>query len=264
MSEIKEKPISLSIYDQRRILFQMENCVCKIYLKSGSKEIGYFYKIPFKNNKLLPVLITKSHALSDLDNNKIIKLIINNEEKKIKIDITRKKYINHDKNIAIIEIKPNKDKIYNYLELDEIENKREENEEKENKSIYMIHLQNEEISISYSLINDIIDDRKSGSPILSLKTFKVIGIHYYNSKNFIKYAIDEFRKYNNIEYRNEINIIYKTDKEGFEKIFGERFVENNKNNIELIINENKNELINLYKLEKGINNIKIIIKNKIR
>jgi len=40
-------------------------------------------------------------------------------------------------------------------------------------------------------------------------------------------------------------------------------VKNNKNNIELIINGNKNELISKYKLRKGENNIKIIIKNKI-
>ena len=61
----------------------------------------------------------------------------------------------------------------------------------------------------------------------------------------------------------QINIIYKTDKEGEDNIFGEKFVENNKKNIELIINGNKNDLIDEYKLRKGENNIKIIIKNKI-
>jgi len=40
-------------------------------------------------------------------------------------------------------------------------------------------------------------------------------------------------------------------------------VKNNKNNIELIINGNKNYLIKKYKLKKGENKIKIIIKNKI-
>ena len=51
-------------------------------------------------------------------------------------------------------------------------------------------------------------------------------------------------------------MIYKTDKEGGVNIFGKKFVENYKNNIELIINENKNDLIK--------NNIKIIIKNKLQ
>ena len=162
----------------------------------------------------------------------------------------------------------------------------------EYKSIYILHYPNEVLSVSYGLISDIIDNKKInhycnteegsfGSPILSLKTFKVIGIHYSGSQNnklnygtFIKFAIDEFNKYNKYEknenengiineIKNEINIIYKTDEEGIENIFGEKFVENNKNNIELIINGNTNDLINKYKLKKGENNIKIIIKNKI-
>jgi len=40
-----------------------------------------------------------------------------------------------------------------------------------------------------------------------------------------------------------MNIIYRTDKEGDENIFGDEFVKNNKNNIELIINGNKSNLI---------------------
>ena len=79
-----------------------------------------------------------------------------------------------------------------------------------------------------------------------------------NYSKFIKYLIDKFNR-----YKNEINIIYKTEEKGDENIFGEYFVENNKNNIELIINGEKNDLINRYKLQKGENNIKIIIKNKI-
>ena len=104
--------------------------------------------------------------------------------------------------------------------------------------------------------------------LLSLKTFKVIGIHcgafqnyQFNCGIFIKYAINKFTKY--IKYKNEINIINKTDKESEKDIFGKKFVENNKNNIELIINGNKSNLINKYRLGKGENKIKIIIKNKI-
>ena len=278
---IKEQPIPVSIEGTKKILFQMENCVCKIYLEKGGIGTGFFCKIPFNNN-LLPVLITNNHILNenDIDNNKIINIMINNEVKKIEIDNLRKKYTNSDKkiDITIIEIKPNKDKIYNYLEIDDI-NKKKENIELEykNKSIYILHYPNEELSVSYGLMNNIIDNMtinhycnteegSSGSPILSLKTFKIIGIHYGSDKNikfnygtFIKYAIDEFNKYN----KKEINIIYKADKEGKENIFGKQFVENNKNNIELIINENKYHLISKYKLKKGENNIKIIIKNKI-
>ena len=61
-------------------------------------------------------------------------------------------------------------------------------------------------------------------------------------------------------YRNEINLIYKTENKGKQNIFGIIFVSNNKNNIELIINGIKSKLIYEYDLEKGINNIKLIIK----
>ena len=100
-----------------------------------------------------------------------------------------------------------------------------------------------------------------------MKTFKVIGIHYGGSSGhirinygtFIKCAIDLFNKM----FRNEIDIIYKINKEGSERIFGDKFVENNRNNIDLIINGIKNNLIDRYKLQKCENKIKIIIKNKI-
>ena len=113
---IKEQKIPISKEGLKRILFQMENCICKIYLKNDVKGIGFLCKILFHNN-LLPVLITNNNIYNE--NDKIIKLIINNEEKEIKIDKSRKIY--EDNNIIIIEIKPNKDKIYNYLELDENE-----------------------------------------------------------------------------------------------------------------------------------------------
>ena len=117
-------------------------------------------------------------------------------------------------------------------------------------------------------MNNIIDNKKichycntgegsSGSPILSLKTLKIIGIHYGGDKNikfnygtFIKYAIDEFNKYNNNQ--NEINLMCKTNEEGIKNISGKKFV----NNTELIINRNKNYLISEYKIKKVENKIK--------
>ena len=286
----KEQPIPVSIGNSKIILFQMENCVCKIYLHEENDGIGtgFFCKITFNNN-LLPVLITNNHVLNENDinnNNKILKLMVNNKIKKIKIDNSRKIYTNPDEDIdiTIIEIKPNEDGINNFLEIekDDIYQDKETIElEYKKKSIYIMHYPNDELKVSYGLIKDIFDNKKiehycttekgsSGGAILSLKTLKVIGIHCGTFKNyefnygiFIKYAIDEFNKYN--KNKNGINIIYKTNKEGEGDIFGKKFVENNKNNIKLIINENENkiDLIRRYKLKKGENNIKIIIKNKI-
>ena len=279
----EEQPIPVSVEGTKKILFQMENCICKINLKNGEKGTGFFVKIPFNNN-LLPVLITNNHVLNqnDIKDNSIIEISINNEIKEIKIDYERKKYSDKNIDITIIEIRPNKDGIYNYLELDEQEiYKNEKNLELEyrKKSIYILHYPKGEVNVSYGLINNIIDKRishycrieedSSGSPILSLKTFKVIGIHNVSSQNnkmnygiFIKYIIDIYNEYNN-KYKNEINIIYETNKEGYENIFGYRFVENNMNNIELIYDGQKYILFECYKLKKGENKIKLIIKNKI-
>jgi len=171
MSDIKQEkvikihPISVSIEGTKTILFQMNYCIHKVYLNNNKIGLGFFCKIPInnRNKKFLPVIITSNNALNDSKNIKIIKLINNNKIKEIKIDNSRKKYINPDNNIAIIEIKPNKDKIYNYLELDEnYIYKSRENIEKEykNKSIYIIHYQKEKINVSYSLINDILDSKK--------------------------------------------------------------------------------------------------------
>jgi len=115
----EEQPIPVPIKGMRDILYQLEYCTWKIFPINGKKGTGFFCKIPSLNN-YLPVLITNNHVLNekDIENNKIIKLIINNEVKEIEIDNSRKKYTNPDEtiDITIIEIKPNKDKIYNYLE----------------------------------------------------------------------------------------------------------------------------------------------------
>ena len=55
---------------------------------------------------------------------------------------------------------------------------------------------------------------------------------------------------------------YIDGKDGIFNIFGEEFVENNKNSIEIVINEKKSSaLINKCELNKGENIIKLIIKN---
>ena len=65
-------------------------------------------------------------------------------------------------------------------------------------------------------------------------------------------------------YKNEINLIYNLNEEGECQIFGDKFVNKNKNNIELNINGTKSKLVSKYKLKKGDNNINMIVKNKIK
>ena len=78
--------------------------------------------------------------------------------------------------------------------------------------------------------------------------------------NWEKYFNHPFFKKNII-----INLIYEKNNndDSEEIIFGNKFVENNKNKIELIINNEKKNLIEKYKLKKGENKIQIIIKGEI-
>ena len=77
-----------------------------------------------------------------------------------------------------------------------------------------------------------------------------------NSNNLVKNT--ELKNDN-----NDITLIYFTEEEGVENIFGKNFVKNNKNNIDIIINGNKNNLVHKYKLKKGENKITLIIKEKL-
>lgn len=64
------------------------------------------------------------------------------------------------------------------------------------------------------------------------------------------------------EFKNEINLIYSVKNKGIVNIFGKQFVENNKGNVELIINGEKIELVDRINLNKGENNIIIILKKQ--
>jgi len=73
------EPVSLK--GAENIIYQMNNCICKIYNKGEGT--GFFTKIPF-NSKLLPVLITNNHVIDidDIINNKIINIYLNNDKEK--------------------------------------------------------------------------------------------------------------------------------------------------------------------------------------
>ena len=257
---------SITIKGMRTIIFQLDNCFYEIQ-KDGITGNGFVCKIPFSND-LKYFLITNYSLLNeeDINLNKTIKLksVKNNEEIEIKIDITRiKACIN--KEITILEIKPNKDKISieTILDLDTEEkdnNLRNLELENNKKSVYIID--KDKLTFSERII-----ESSFCSPILSLKTFKIIGIYSANKENniiYMNYLIDELNKKNNT-YKNEIELIYiKTTKNDKENIFGNKFVDShNENDIELIINEQKIKLVKKWKLNEGENKIKMIIKNKL-
>ena len=69
----------------------------------------------------------------------------------------------------------------------------------------------------------------------------------------------------NSEYKNTINLIYCVNLAGNHKILGKKFVENNKDNIEIFINGKPKNLSNYNNhLERGNNTITLIIKNNLK
>jgi len=262
----EKSPIPISFDNTEKILFQMKNCICKIYKNNGEKGTGFFCKIPYPNqSRLLTVLITNKHVLNenDLKNNNIIKYSLKGDEeiRKIKIDKKRKIYTSKELDITFIEIKQNDDKINEFLEIDEkliYQNEKDIETTCKNKSIYILHYpRGKDIVVSYGILDNINNEEinhlchtlngSSGSPILSLETFKVIGIHCGSSKEenckkgiFIKYPIKELNlkiftlsyKLNTKEFKNYFN----------GRIFGDKFVENNKDKCKMIINNKEYEL----------------------
>ena len=283
MEEKKEKYIHnsldpVSIESTETILYQMKKCVCKIHA-GGTKGTGFFTKIP-NNNNMLSVLITNNHVLGEeeIKDGKIIYISFNNETKfkNIIIDSNRKRYTNEILNVTIIEIKENIDNINDFLTLDnqilEIHNldPDEDNinyfsDKYEKESIYLLNYKDgKEIFTSYGLLLSITeseikykcntDTGSSGSPILLLKSNKVIGVHYGSVKdNFFNFGtlilklIFEFQRIsNNIlvikkanDLKNNLYSLFEPNKEFKEK-------DNNKNNKnEIIINKdnNSNEIL---------------------
>ena len=291
---IENQPVPVDLEGTRLILSQMENCICKIVNDDGRKGTGFFCNIPFPDkNNLLNVLITNNHVLNanDIKNGKIIKLIIYNkeknkeDEKEIKIDNSRKKLTIYNEeegiDITIIEIKPNKDKINNidkFLEIDDTILERQ----CIRKSIYILHYPKDNILVSYGLMKNLegkkinhycnTEKGSSGSPILSLNKFKVIGVHYGGSKNeddklnfgtFIKYSISEINnEYNKTKTTNEFIIKYKIGKEDTIRIFGDEFVKNNKRMFQMVINDKNYELDSFYNIKNENENEILKIKLK--
>ena len=224
-------PNLISCECSKKIVNQMENNICKI--KIGEEQgTGFFCKIPFPDkNNMLPVFITNNHIINkDLlyKDNEIIPIKIKEEHdiKKIPLD-NRMKYTNEEYDITIIEIKE-KDKINNYLKLDnniinDILNNENSNAEYIDKTLYIIQYPEGELSVSFGTLHSISENKKynfnhkcntrrgsSGSPILNLNN-KVIGIHKegienkFNKGTFLNYPIRNFIQlfYNN--KKNSLN-----------------------------------------------------------
>ena len=232
-------PNVISYESAKKIIEQMEKCICKI--KVGQEQgTGFFCKIPFPDKaNMLPVFITNNHIINEKILNKDngnISFRIKEEKENKQLEIkNRKKYTNAEYDITIIEIK-DYDDITNYLELedniiDDIINNDNSNIDYIDNTLYIIQYPEGKLSVSYGILENICVDKKydfthkcstkggsSGSPILTTDN-KIIGLHkaghknQYNKGAFLNYPLKEFIKYNYNNNNNEIenNVIhYKT------------------------------------------------------
>ena len=151
------------------------------------------------------------------NNNIDITLNDDNISKTITLNDNRKIYTNKEYDITIIEIKKAKDKINNFMDLDEKIFNINSNKIYLNHSIYIPQYPNSDKAfVSYGIISKIdkknninhyccTEDGSSGSPIINLLNNKIIGIHKEGSNRFqINYGT--FLKDPIIEFINEYEI----------------------------------------------------------
>ena len=250
----------LDLHEMQIIGEQMIKCICKIH-KENEAATGFFLKIKSQNGHIL-VLMTNKHVLDEqyiLEKDIIISL--NNEEDYMNIDmdssIGRRFYVDYQFDSTFIEIKENEydENLIHFLEVDQ--RIYTQIESLKNEAIYILNYpENSRIVNSMGVLQDIkgnqeifhdcvTRDGSSGSPILSIKTFQVIGIHSQGKKGekvkinkgyLIHKPINEFLKYigdtpyahinetpkpkkeiinikDSSEEKNEININEKKEKE---------------------------------------------------
>ena len=312
---------------------QMDRSICKI--RCGNKYgTGFFCFINFPDrSNLLPVLITNHHILGDNDISvgKTIYISINNDSIKynLKIDESTKTYTSNEYNYdtTIIEIKDKnffKDDMF--LDIDKDVYNFEESQIKQYNqlSVYIIQYPlSDKVGLATGKINNIAlpelnllhtcttKEGSSGSPIIKLSNYQVIGIHkgYYQIDNsnegiLITKPIEEFKlKYlgnynpnlipkenisynltNNIlekryiikkdeeeekernknnynNFRNEITIIYKNFRnEKYIRIFGDKFIDNNRNICKIIYDNKEYNLFPYLKIKEKRPQYVIILK----
>ena len=278
---LKDYPQIVSIEKTRIIFNQMTKNICMIFMPNGSKGTGFFCYIPFPDiNNLLAVMITNNHIIDEkyLASGQTIKLLINNQIKIIEMN-NRIKYTNKIYDTTIIEIKK-KDKITDFLYLDNNIQLDDSDELYIGNTIYTIQYPNNQIpSVSYGIISKKSLDHEfmhycctesgsSGSPILSLLTNKIIGIHRgtnikynHNIGVFLKYPIRElisqnFGNITNMPMFNQNNINFNNN------FFMKNDMNNMKNNMNNMNNNiNNNQFMNNMNNKNNMNNMNNIQNN---
>ena len=288
------------LYSYESAICKIEFETIKDGKKVNGVGTGFFCEINNINIPFNKALFTNNHVLNEksIENNEEIKFEYLKEKKKILIKENRKKFTNEKLDYTCIEIL-DIDKINKFFKIDEtIFDDKKSLKEKE---IFILQFpKGGDISNSLGIITEVENTiirhsastnyGSSGSPLIRrYNNILVLGIHFgiksINEENEINVAtpfdviikdiknqlFDKNLKTINdnkiIEFRNIINLIYDKNIKKYDyfhnNIFGSKFVENNEENIKLIINGQESKLKEKYDLKEGINNIKLIIINKL-
>ena len=262
--------IPITIAQTEKILNQIKKCVCKI-----NNGIGIFAKVVYKNN-IHTLLITNENIIEQLEVN--VEFYNNNNNKKsIIMNNKRNKY--KYKNIQLVEIKADNDKINDFIEVDE--NILDNNNKKlyNNKNIYIIENNNNELSISYNVYNNKSEYNSIFSILLSINNNKLIGLNIDNENIFLmdivtEYITNKIMQENAIKIKNINNINNNTNiklnsmiikyniinSNNEIKLFGWSFVKNNKDKCYLLIDKQKYDLCHHFELNnEHKNNDKLLV-----
>lgn len=198
-SYIETSPL-LTIDKVELILGQMYKAVCNIEI-GNKKGTGFFCKIYLDNCTKIG-LITAFHVFRSICTNFMKIFLYNQKWYDIFLDNSRFIYKDEKNDIVFIEIKKNDNIKCSCLEIqDNINIESDFNEKYNNKLIYT--LQNpygSQSQVSFGMSKVIIsgkngydlchtcstEEGSSGSPIILLENFQVIGIHLNKAKNNIK------------------------------------------------------------------------------
>ena len=189
-----------------KIFQKCEKSICKIFINRGIG-FGFFCNIPIILNNTLKVLITCDHILNqdDIKLNKKIKLSVDNKYYEILINNERRVYTNVDDDIAIIEIKE-EDKLDNIAPFDINDGIFEDNSL--GREILKIGFRREKMDFSIGKIRSLEGSKfsfdapfnfNSGTPILNIFDFQVIGMSIYATEKyqiglFLNESVEKFEK----------------------------------------------------------------------
>ena len=200
-----------------RIYDQMNKCVCMVDL-GKSQGTGFFLNILFpKKNTIIPFLVTANHIINEdtINEHKVIVLSILDKKEIRKIELkNRFIYTNREEDITLIEINPSFDHINSFLDLDENIASHNRGQIFYKLPVYLLQYpEGKESQVSFGNIIKIEEQTfmhncwtscgSAGGPIISMRSFKAIGLHFgvykptkgkgYKIGNFLNKAIIEIQ-----------------------------------------------------------------------